>query len=93
MTLPDPLQCFSVECASAVFAYLSVSDIARCERVCRGWRAFTGRWIASFGLRLHYPHLMDHPGTLDSESASPMFRSHCEMISPCLRRLYKDVLI
>ncbi|KAL4863356.1 hypothetical protein BDV12DRAFT_29683 [Aspergillus spectabilis] len=75
----DPLHRFSVECASAVFAYLSASDLAHCERVSRGWRTFTRQWMASFGLRLHYPHEVDRLGTLKADTAITRFKSYAAL--------------
>ncbi|KAL2827324.1 hypothetical protein BDW59DRAFT_160291 [Aspergillus cavernicola] len=81
MRSTDPLQCFSVECASAVFRYLAASDIAQYEGVSRGWRTFTCQWMASFGLRLHYPHEVACPGTLEPDMAMMIFKSHAALRS------------
>ncbi|CEL03701.1 hypothetical protein ASPCAL04847 [Aspergillus calidoustus] len=61
--MADPFQILSVECASAILKHLSVSDIARCESVSRGWALFVRQWMVSPGLRLHFLHelpLSDH---------------------------------
>jgi hypothetical protein len=54
--MPDPFQLLSVECASAILEHLSVLDLARCERVNRGWALFVRQWMVSPGLRLHFLH-------------------------------------
>ncbi|KAL3489968.1 hypothetical protein BJX62DRAFT_238613 [Aspergillus germanicus] len=54
--MPDPFQLLSIDCASAILEYLSVSDLGQCERVSRGWALFVRQWMVSPGLRLHYLH-------------------------------------
>ncbi|KAL2867839.1 uncharacterized protein BJX67DRAFT_77994 [Aspergillus lucknowensis] len=70
----DPLRILSVECSSAVFEYLSASDVARCEGVSRGWGDFVRRWIVSFGLRLFYQHELDIHALSDPEERLQEYR-------------------
>ncbi|KAJ0423348.1 hypothetical protein BJY00DRAFT_310473 [Aspergillus carlsbadensis] len=72
--MPDPFPILSVECASAILEHLLVSDIARCERVSRGWALFVRQWMASPGLRLHFLHEFAPSDRDNLESAIHYFK-------------------
>lgn len=53
---PDPL--FSAlpwDCASLIFDYLELPDLARCEQVSQSWKTFVQRWMVARGHYLHLP--------------------------------------
>lgn len=53
---PDPvLGGLSWDCASMVFEYLELPDLARCEQVCRAWRTFVQEWMVARGYYLNLP--------------------------------------
>ncbi|KAL3457157.1 hypothetical protein BJX64DRAFT_293411 [Aspergillus heterothallicus] len=72
--MPDPFQTLSIECAIGILGHLSVSDVARCERVKRGWAVFVRQWMASSGLRLHFLHVADLSDRCKYEASARYFK-------------------
>ncbi|BCS25352.1 uncharacterized protein APUU_50063A [Aspergillus puulaauensis] len=53
---PDPLlSALPWDCASLIFDYLELPDLARCEQVSQGWKTFVQRWMVARGHYLHLP--------------------------------------
>ncbi|KAL5363684.1 hypothetical protein BJX96DRAFT_187170 [Aspergillus floccosus] len=41
-----------------ILHYLSPQDLTWCECVCKGWRETIHWWVAAFGFRFHFPHII-----------------------------------
>jgi hypothetical protein len=51
-------------------SYLDVCDLARCERVDKGWRRFVHEWMGAAGFYQHFPNLPESTvNTLESTEA------------------------
>ncbi|KAL2871203.1 uncharacterized protein BJX67DRAFT_218781 [Aspergillus lucknowensis] len=96
--MPDPFQTLSVECASGILEHLSVSDIARCEGVGRGWAVFIRQWMVSPGLRLHFRHDIGLSGRCDLKESVRYFKEQAAVQKnikrgePCAVREYKRTI-
>ncbi|KAL3477654.1 hypothetical protein BJX99DRAFT_257254 [Aspergillus californicus] len=71
----DPLRLLDSDCVSLIFENLDVYDLAHCEQVNRGWKAFADDWKAGPGFRLIFPDIWESEikGTTDLERAAGLF--------------------
>jgi hypothetical protein len=54
----DPLARMNRDVVSLILHYLSPRDLTWCECVCKGWREIIHWWVAAFGFRVHFPHII-----------------------------------
>ncbi|KAL4747136.1 hypothetical protein BDW72DRAFT_206733 [Aspergillus terricola var. indicus] len=55
MSKIDPIQKLNFDCASLILQHLNIYELARCQLVSRQWRQTALEWIATTGLRWHFP--------------------------------------
>lgn len=66
----DPLKALVWDCAALVLANLSVSDLARSQRISKHWQDC----IASWGLRQHFPDKWKQAADVDNGNREEIFR-------------------
>jgi hypothetical protein len=54
----DPFACMPRDVVKLILHYLSLPDLTCCECVCKGWRDTVHWWVAAFGFRVHFPHII-----------------------------------
>ncbi|KAL2865900.1 uncharacterized protein BJX67DRAFT_356745 [Aspergillus lucknowensis] len=75
----DPLECLHSDIINILFGLLPAADVVRCERVSRTWQANTTEWMATCGVRIHFPDIW-HMGRIEATASA--YKQHARLSSP-----------